>query len=80
MTCPAQLSFDLTPAKRRAIDCPEPGCQPACGLHTVCPYARDAASTRFLSEYRRGRVMGPLAWFAGRWLETVLGCNPWGGA
>jgi len=71
-----QLALDLS--RRRALDCVAPVCQPPCGLHAVCPYARDAASTQFLQAYKRQRVLGPLKWFQGRWLETVMGCVPWG--
>lgn len=76
VTCPAQLAFDLTPQRRRALDCLAPICQSPCN-QTVCPYARDAASTQFLRAYRQRRVMGPLKWFQGRWLATVEHFDPW---
>lgn len=76
MTCPTQLAFDLTPQRRRALDCLAPICQSPC-RQTVCPYAIEAAREKFRRQLRRGRVVGPLPWFQGRWLETVEGFNPW---
>jgi hypothetical protein len=69
-----QLAFDLTP---RAQACKAPVCERPCS-RAVCPYELDTERSKFRSAHRKGRVIGPLPWAQGRWLETVEGCNPWG--
>ena len=71
-----QLMLDLA-ERRRTLDCTAPVCERPCHCK-VCPYAIEAARTKWMSAYKRRRVFGPVPWFMGRWLETVLGFNPWG--
>lgn len=56
--------------------CSSPVCQPAPCLRR-CPYEAERAHARFRRDVRRGKRVGPLAYFDGLWAVEVEGWRPW---
>lgn len=55
--------------------CAKPVCDTPC--QRACPYELSAYREQWRQKWRRGKVVGPLEWFEGAWMETVMGWNPW---
>jgi hypothetical protein len=56
--------------------CSSPVCHPTPCLRD-CPYERSKAATRFRRAIRKGQTVGPLPYWAGRWMLLVEGWEPW---